>query len=197
MNYRGKRFLDICLSIILLSLTFPIILVFAIILFFIHGNPFFIQERSGIYGKKIRIIKLRTVKFVNNHPKINFICHFLRLSKIDELPQLINVLKNDISIVGPRPLYLEYNNFLKSHHKKRLMIKPGITGYSQINLKDPNDWSKKFDYDTYYVENLSLKLDLLIIIKSIVLIFKILFSNNEIKIIDEKKDFYQQYLKSK
>ena len=77
------------------------------------------------------------------------------------------------------------------------MIKPGITGYSQINLKDPNDWSKKFDYDIYYVENLSLKLDLLIIIKSIVLIFKLLFSNNKIRIIDEKKDFYQQYQKSK
>ena len=197
MTYRSKRLLDIFFSLLILLVTFPILILFLILIIVIDRQfPIFVQERSGLKGKKIFIYKLKTIKNKNKNSKISFLGKFLRLSKIDELPQLINVLKNDLSLVGPRPLYLEYNKYLTKKHKKRLLTKPGITGLSQIRLKNSSDWIKKFDYDVFYVENLNLKLDLYIILNSFFIVLKLIFVQNQgnNKIIDYKIDFYKQYV---
>ena len=191
-----KRIIDFLTSIILLCLTLPIILFFCILIIIIDRQyPIFTQVRSGIFGKKIKILKLTTIIKKDGKIQISNLGRFLRLTKIDELPQLINVIKNDLSLVGPRPLYIEYNNFYSKYHLKRISIKPGLTGYSQIKLIDSNDWFKKFDLDIYYIENQSLILDLKIILQSIFLILNLLITINkpDKKIIDSKEDFYRDY----
>ena len=191
-----KRIFDVFISIILLCFTFPIILFFCVLIIIIdRQSPIFTQLRSGVYGKKIKIFKLKTIIKENDKIQISNLGRFLRLTKIDELPQLINVIKNDLSLVGPRPLYIEYNNFYSKYHLKRISIKPGLTGYSQIKLINSNDWFKKFDHDIYYVENQNFKLDLKIILHSIYLMFNLLIASNKSqkKIIDSKEDFYRDY----
>lgn len=191
-----KRLLDIIISIILLLLTFPVLIFFSLLIIIYDCQfPLFSQERSGIFGKKIKIYKLQTIINKDNTIQISKLGRFLRFSKIDELPQLFNVLKNDLSLVGPRPLYLEYNKFYSDYHLNRISTKPGITGYSQIKLINSNDWFDKFDHDIYYVKNQNLSFDIMIIFESILLIINLLFSKNKVqkKVIDSKEDFYRDY----
>lgn len=197
MIYKSKRYLDLFISITIIFFTLPIIIFFSILIILIDNQyPFFIQERSGINGKKIFIYKLQTISFKNNSQTTSNLGKFLRYTKIDELPQFINILKNDLSLIGPRPLYMEYNNFLSDKHKMRMNIKPGLTGYSQIKLFDQKDWNKKFDYDIYYVKNMSLKLDIKIFFESIIFVLKLFLSLNKRieNTIDFKKDFYDNYV---
>ena len=115
---------------------------------------------------------------ISHNKKINrhyFLGNFLRRYKIDELPQLLNVIKGDMSLVGPRPLYIEYNITYTINEKKRLLTKPGITGLAQVKLNDSSKWRNKFKFDTWYVNNQSLKLDFYILILTIILIFRIIF----------------------
>ena len=129
--------------------------------------------------------------------KITFIGSIMRVTKIDELPQLINIIKNDMSIIGPRPLYLDFNKFYKKHHRSRLSIKPGLTGLAQIKVRDSTDWSKKFNFDTIYVKKANYNLDLYILFKTFSIFFNSIFKKNHraIESIDYKRSFFENYCK--
>ena len=179
MDYvKLKRLFDIILSIILIILLFPFF-IFLIILNFLllKKNPLFIQSRSGINGKSIKIIKIKTLNDNLNldiNARSYLFGKFLRKFKLDEFPQLINVLFGDMSIVGPRPLYLEYNKNYNNFQKQRLLVKPGITGLAQIKVLNSGNWKNKFKFDVWYVKNISFKLDIYIIFKTIILLINIL-----------------------
>jgi len=193
-----KRIFDIIFSIIILAIFSPLIIFSAfIILIFDLNNPFFIHERSGLNGRKIKIIKLRTMKDIDNIKRITFIGAILRVTKIDELPQLINILKNDMSIIGPRPLFLDFNEYYKMHHKSRLSIKPGLTGLAQIKVRDSTNWSKKFNFDSIYVKKANYYLDLYILFKTFIIVFNSIFKKNHrvIESIDYKRSFFENYCK--
>ena len=193
-----KRLFDIFFSFIFLTFSAPIIFIFSFfILVFDKQNPFFIQERSGINGKTIKIVKLQTMKNINEKKNITKLGKILRVSKIDELPQLISVIKNDMSLIGPRPLYKDFNRYYKEKHRSRLLIKPGLTGLAQIKVKDSTDWKKKFNFDSIYVKKASYSLDLYIIIKTFIIIINSIFvkNNRAIETIDYKKNFFENYCK--
>ena len=137
--------------------------------------PLFIQERSGLNGKSILIIKLKTMRSSGDNKQITLLGKFLRFSKIDEIPQLINVLKNDMSIIGPRPLYKEFNNYYIDKHKLRISVKPGLTGLAQVKVRDSTDWFKKFNFDTIYVKKANYNLDFYILIKTFSIVFNSIF----------------------
>ena len=153
-------------------------------------------ERSGINGKTIKIVKLQTMKNINEKKNITKLGKILRVSKIDELPQLISVIKNDMSLIGPRPLYKDFNRYYKEKHRSRLLIKPGLTGLAQIKVKDSTDWKKKFNFDSIYVKKASYSLDLYIIIKTFIIIINSIFvkNNRAIETIDYK-NFFENYCK--
>ena len=196
MYFFFKRLIDIFLSLNLLVVFVPVfIIVLLVILIFDRHYPFFIQERSGLNGKKIYIYKFKTMKRKEEDLKITFIGNFLRISKLDELPQLFNVFIGNMSFIGPRPLYLEFNQHLKKAHKLRLSVKPGITGLAQIKVKDSTDWNQKFNYDVIYMRRNNFKLDLYIFFETIIMIIKsLLFTKHRPnEIIDYKSSFYESY----
>jgi len=179
-----KDLIDKSISFVLLILLSPLFILFAILIKIDSNGPvFFIQERVGKNGKLFKIIKFRTMIkeaeektkgiFINeNNPYITKIGKFLRRWSLDELPELINVLKGDMSLVGPRPTLKyqveKYNEF----QKKRLLMKPGITGWAQINGRNKIPWEERIKLDVWYIENWSLLLDLKILIKTLFIIFK-------------------------
>ena len=120
---------------------------------------------------------------------------FFRISKIDELPQIFNILLNDMSFIGPRPLFLDFNNYYKKHHKLRISVKPGLTGLAQIKVKDNSNWSQKFNFDVIYIKHTNLKLELYILYKTFLLVLKSLFQKESrpIEIINYKKHFFENY----
>lgn len=180
-----KKTFDYLIVVLSIPLWLPLLIVISILSFFFNGNPiFFIQNRGGLKGKKIKIIKFRTLGLKNK--RINSYSNFLRQSKLDELPQILNLLKNEIAIVGPRPLLYEYNKFFKSKHLKRFDVMPGITGWSQINSKPKMRWSKKFQYDVWYVNNQNFFLDIKIIFFTIKKVLISLKNTNKKDIIDKK-----------
>lgn len=194
-----KRLIDFFLSLLFIILMFPILMLFiSLIIIFDRHNPFFTQERSGLNGNPIKIYKLRSMKLSGYNNKITFFGSFIRKTKIDELPQLINVIKNDMSLIGPRPLYLDFNKYYKDTDINRLLIKPGITGLAQIKVIDATDWRRKFKYDTLYYRKLNFNLDLFITINTIKIVFKnILFKKNVfIESINYKENFMNNYVKS-
>ena len=196
MNYykNTKRFFDISFSIILFVVIFPLIFIFAILIILIDKqSPFFVQDRSGINGKEIKIYKLRSMKFNGNENKITLLGKFLRITKIDEIPQLINVIKNDMSIIGPRPLYNEFNLYYKKKHKLRLKTKPGITGLAQIKIRDSTNWSRKFNFDYIYVKKCNFSLDIYILLNTLAIVLKSIFFKSERykETVDYKKSFFQ------
>ena len=171
-----KRLIDILVSLILLVLLSPIILVITFVLFFMNkGEPFFYQDRPGFMERKIRIIKFKSMNNNKNtdgillpdNERITVMGKFIRSTSLDELPQLINVLKGDMSLIGPRPLLFKYLRLYSENQKRRHSVKPGVTGLAQVNGRNAISWTKKFEYDIYYVDNLSFKLDLQILIKTI------------------------------
>lgn len=158
------------LGIIVLS---PIFGILIIGLFLANkGKPFFFQVRVGINEKTFRIIKFKTMTDVTNKKgnllpdseRLTKIGTFIRKTSLDELPQLFNILKGDMSLIGPRPLLKEYLPFYNTEEKKRHHVKPGITGWAQVNGRNSISWKEKFNFDIYYVNNISLILDIKIII---------------------------------
>ena len=137
------------------------------------------------------------MKNINGKKNITKLGKLLRVSKIDELPQLISVIKNDMSLIGPRPLYVDFNQHYRKKHRSRLFIKPGLTGLAQIKVKDSTDWIRKFNFDSIYVKKVSYGLDLYIILKTFVIIINSIFVKNKraIEIIDYKKNFFENYSK--
>ena len=189
------RLFDILLLIILVPVIAPIFIIIFIFLYFKIGNPvFFIQKRSGYKGIEFRLYKFRTMSILkteknieeldeksyaaNEKKRVLSATKFLRKTRLDEIPQLLNVLKNDVSFVGPRPLLMEYNPLYNEKKKKRLNIKPGITGWSQINGGSMITWKKKFQLDVWYVQNRSLYINFKIILLTVVYFIKKLFDKN-------------------
>ena len=198
MYHFFKRVFDLVLSFALLVLSLPItILTILLIMIIDMQKPFFFQERSGIKGKKIYIIKFQTMKLINGKKNPTKLGKILRLTKIDELPQLLNVLKNEMSLIGPRPLYLDFNSHYSRKHKLRIYIKPGLTGLAQVKVRDSTDWLKKFNFDYIYVKKANINLDLYILFKTFVIVFKSLLKKNyrAIESIDYKSSFYEKYYK--
>tara|TARA_Y100000996_G_C22200689_1_gene511146 strand:- start:23 stop:592 length:570 start_codon:yes stop_codon:yes gene_type:complete len=176
-----QRAIDIIIFFFTLPFLLPIILITCITNLFFLGNPiFFIQKRSGFRGKQIKVFKFRTMQYFNQKEKsISKYGLFLRKTKLDELPQIFNLLKGDLTLIGPRPLYLEYNKLYSKKHKKRLLLKPGITGWAQVNEYSGISWNKKFDLDIWYYYNRSITINFIIILKTIMKIFKSFFKKNQ------------------
>ncbi len=193
-----KRFFDIALSLTLIILFSPIIILTIFLITILDmQNPFFFQERSGIKGKKIKIIKFQTMKLINGKKNPTKLGTILRLTKIDELPQLLNILNNDMSLIGPRPLYLDFNSHYSRKHKLRIYIKPGLTGLAQIKIRDSTDWFKKFNFDCIYVKKANINLDLYILLKTLIIVISSIFKKNyrAKESIDYKSSFYENYIK--
>ena len=167
-----KRCLDFITSFFLIVLLLPIFMWVYILTMFFLGRPvFFVQTRSGINGKAFKMYKFRTMSNMKNEngvllpdeQRLTTYGRFLRSTSIDELPELINVLLGDMSLVGPRPLLIEYVSRYSSEQKRRLEVRPGITGWAQINGRNSITWDQKFLLDVWYVDNRSLWLDLKIL----------------------------------
>jgi lipopolysaccharide/colanic/teichoic acid biosynthesis glycosyltransferase len=165
-------------SILILS---PIFLgVFIVLLITNNGKPFFFQQRPGKNERIFKVIKFKTMtdkkdsfgNLLPDNERITKAGAFIRKTSLDEIPQLINVLKGDMSIVGPRPLLVRYLDLYSDFQKRRHEVKPGITGWAQINGRNSLSWDEKFNLDIYYVDNLSLLLDLKIIFRSFNKVFK-------------------------
>ena len=173
-----KRIFDILVSGLFLIILSPLIIVISIIIKLTSkGSVFFKQRRIGRLNKEFYIYKFRTMRTdtpnVATHllkdPEkyITPIGKFLRKTSLDELPQLFNVLKGDMSLVGPRPLLVEYLPLYSEEQMKRHHVRPGITGYAQVNGRNNISWTKKFELDVYYVENFSLWLDIKILFQTV------------------------------
>lgn len=167
-----KRLIDILASFILLILASPILLVVVLILYYQNKSKvFFFQERPGWHQKAFKIIKFKTMtdtkdaagKLLPDNQRITKAGRIIRKLSIDELPQLINVLKGDMSLVGPRPLLFKYIPLYSEEQLRRHDVRPGITGWAQVNGRNSISWGKKFELDVYYVDHLSLILDIKIL----------------------------------
>lgn len=177
-----KRILDVLVALFLFILSFPIIILISIVLLLKLKNPFFIQDRPGKNEKIFKIIKFRSmtqkISEVNGNQstyvQLTSFGSFLRKYSLDEIPQLINVIKGDMSMVGPRPLLIKYLPHYSDEQRRRHQIKPGITGWAQINGRNSINWTKKFQLDVWYVENYSFILDLKIFF---ITIYKVLLKD--------------------
>lgn len=180
--YKGffKRFLDLLASVVGLTLLSPLFLTVTLLLYFANqGKPFFFQQRPGKNEKIFTLVKFKTMNdkkdthgnLLPDVQRMTKIGTFLRKYSIDELPQLINVLNGSMSLIGPRPLLIAYLKHYNEHQKKRHRVKPGITGWAQVNGRNAISWEQKFDFDVYYVENISLALDIKIFFLTIKKVF--------------------------
>lgn len=176
----GKPFFDYFVSFILLITLLPLLFLISIcFLISYKGKIFFKQQRPGLDGKLFLIIKFKTMNdkkdahgnLLPDFERMTIIGNFLRRSSLDELPQLINILKGEMSFIGPRPLLEEYLPLFSENQNKRHNVKPGITGLAQVNGRNSLSWKHSLKYDTWYSENLSFKLDLIILFKTIKNVF--------------------------
>lgn len=175
-----KRFIDFGLSLLGLLLFFPVIITFIVILIIVNkGKPFFFQERPGKNGMLFKIIKFKTMtdthstkdEEVHSLSRVTKVGAFIRKYSIDEIMQLVNVLKGDMSLVGPRPLLVEYLPLYNDTQQKRHYVKPGITGWAQVKGRNSISWRQKFEYDVWYVENISFSLDVRILFLTVKKVF--------------------------
>lgn len=166
-----KRTVDLLVAITLLVIISPLFLALCVLIYFRMGSPiFFIQKRPGINEKIFSIIKFRTMLNqpagleLNDYERLTTLGSIMRKLSLDEIPQLINVIRGDLSLVGPRPLLIEYLPHYNKRQQMRHDVPPGITGWAQINGRNSISWEQKFDYDVWYVENWSLALDIKILV---------------------------------
>ncbi|SNR76208.1 sugar transferase [Lutibacter flavus] len=171
-----KRAIDFLLSLLGLIFLSPLLLIITVLLAIANnGKPFFFQKRPGLNEKLFTIIKFKTMndktdengQLLSDAKRLTAIGNFVRKTSLDEIPQLINVLKGDMSLIGPRPLLPQYLPLYNEFQKKRHLVRPGITGWAQINGRNTISWQQKFEYDVWYVEHLCFKLDVQIILKTI------------------------------
>ena len=175
-KYFFKRLFDFCLSLIALIFLAPFLLVFVIIgAIKMKGNPFFYQERPGKDEKIFKLIKFRTMSeekdengnYLPDDVRLNNYGKWLRSTSIDELPELINILKGDMAIVGPRPLLVQYLPLYNDEQRHRHDVRPGLTGLAQVNGRNLLSWKDKFKFDIEYVNNITLLGDIKIILKTV------------------------------
>lgn len=187
-----KTFFDYIFSIILLFLLSPIIFFCSLLIFFDLGPPiFFKQKRGGLNGEPFNIIKFRTMSNhgdlnpskINDEKRTTKLGAILRKFSLDELPTLINIIKGEMSFVGPRPLLYEYKKHYNDDQNKRFLVKPGITGWAQVNGRNKLSWEEKFNLDNWYIKNQTLLLDFKIILMTV----KKIFLNTDVDF-DKSKD---------
>lgn len=191
-----KRLFDIALSLIALVILSPVLFITAIMIWYkLQGRPvFFFQERVGKGGRVFKIIKFRTMlnlrdeqgNLLPDEERITSFGQVLRSTSIDEIPQLLNILKGDMSLVGPRPLLTEYETLYSKRQFRRHEVLPGITGWAQVNGRNSISWGEKFDLDVWYVDNQSFIIDMKIIILTVVKVFGRIGVNQEGRATAEK-----------
>lgn len=170
-----KSLLDFILALIGFLLLSPLFIIITICLFFANqGKPFFIQKRPGKNGKIFSIVKFKTMndkkddngQLLSDAERLTAVGSFVRKTSLDEIPQLLNVIKGDMSLIGPRPLLTHYLHLYNDFQNRRHEVKPGITGWAQVNGRNAISWDKKFEYDVWYVDNISFGLDFKILLKT-------------------------------
>lgn len=175
-----KRVLDFMIALIGLIVLAPVFIVVFIALYFANsGKPFFYQQRPGIHGKIFKIIKFKTMNdkkdaqgnLLPDAERLTPIGSFVRKTSFDEVPQLLNVLNGDMSLIGPRPLLIQYMTLYNEFQMRRHEVRPGITGWAQVNGRNAISWKQKFDFDVWYVENYSFFLDVKIFFLTIRKVF--------------------------
>ena len=176
-----KRLLDFLLSLIALVILSPILFIFIVIgAIKMGGNPFFTQERPGKDGKIFKLIKFRTMtnkkdaegNLLPDDQRLTSYGKFLRSTSVDELLELINILKGDMSIIGPRPLLVKYLPLYNDFQKHRHDVRPGLTGYAQVNGRNSISWEERFKLDVDYVQNITFMGDVKIIFDTVYKVFK-------------------------
>lgn len=174
-NY-GKRMIDIILSLLAFIVLFPLLLIIGVLVYFKLGSPIlFTQKRPGKDEEIFKLYKFRTMtdgtdedgKLLPDSVRLTKFGKFLRSTSLDELPELWNILIGDMSIVGPRPLLVEYLPLYNEQQKRRHEVRPGLTGYAQVNGRNAISWEQKFDYDVKYIDNMSLLMDTKIVFQTV------------------------------
>ena len=180
-----KRIVDLFFSIAGIILLFPVFLLITIILLLANnGKAFFFQKRPGLNGELFKIIKFKTMtdkkdsngNLLPDEKRLTAVGSFVRKTSLDELPQLFNVLVGDMSLIGPRPLMPQYLPLYSITQGRRHEVRPGITGWAQVNGRNAISWKQKFEYDVWYVDNISIALD----VKIIFYTFRKVFSTNDV-----------------
>lgn len=176
-----KRLIDFIIALCTLAFIWPILLLITIWLHFANkgAGAFFTQERPGKDGRIFRLIKFKSMtderdaegKLLPDSKRLTHVGKFVRATSIDELPQLINVLKGDMALIGPRPLLPQYLSLYSKEQARRHEVRPGITGWAQVNGRNAISWTKKFELDVWYVDHCSLLLDLRIIVLTVKKVF--------------------------
>lgn len=194
-----KRPIDLIASVLGFLALSPIFILLMIILWIeFKGSPFFLQERPGKDEKIFKIMKFKTMKdpkkneseLTNQTQRITKIGAFIRKTSLDEIPQLLNVIKGDMSLIGPRPLVVLYLPYYNQKEQKRHLVRPGITGLAQVKGRNNLAWEDRFEFDVHYVENLSLTLDIKILYSTVLKIF----SKSEVVVNqDESMDKFHVY----
>lgn len=190
-----KRIIDFTIALCVLTVIFPFLLIVAILLLFFNegAGVFFLQERPGYKGKPFKIIKFKTMnekrgpdgKLLPDMQRITKFGGFVRNMSIDELPQLVNVLKGDMAIVGPRPLLMQYLPLYSKEQARRHDVRPGITGWAQCHGRNNLSWTKKFELDVWYVDHVNFKTDVEIVWITAIKVLKRADIDNEN--VEEKK----------
>ena len=172
-----KRIIDFSIALMVLLAISPVLLVITILLYVFNegAGAFFLQERPGLHGKIFKIIKLKTMnerkdasgRLLPDVQRITKFGRFVRNTSIDELPQLFNVLKGDMALIGPRPLLVKYLPLYSKEQMRRHDVRPGISGWAQCHGRNNLSWTKKFELDVWYVDHISLKTDLVVIFTTI------------------------------
>ena len=174
--YRGKRVLDLALVTLAAPIWVPLLMVTALLVRVLAGSPvFFRQQRPGLRGRTFELVKFRTMTcqteaggtLLPDAHRMTTLGRFLRRTSLDELPELLNVVRGEMSIVGPRPLLAEYLPLYSPRHRRRHDVVPGLTGLAQASGRNALSWNEKFDLDVEYVERCSLRLDLAILFRTL------------------------------
>jgi undecaprenyl phosphate N,N'-diacetylbacillosamine 1-phosphate transferase len=176
-----KRITDFSVSLIALVMLSPVFIFILVLLSFSNrGKPFFVQTRPGLNGSLFKILKFRTMRDIrdrNGHllpdeQRLTKVGVFVRKTSLDEIPQLLNVLLGDMSLIGPRPLLVQYLPLYTEFQNKRHNVRPGITGWAQVNGRNAIGWSQKFELDVWYVDNVTFLLDLKILMLTLKKVIK-------------------------
>ncbi|WP_353136508.1 sugar transferase [Pseudopedobacter sp.] len=179
-NFFLKRVIDFIIAFVGLVILLPVFILIIILLAFANGgSPFFLQPRPGKNGKIFKIIKFKTMNdrvdlngnLLPDSDRITTIGSFIRKTSLDEIPQLINVLKGDMAMIGPRPLLTQYLPLYNTFQKRRHEVRPGITGWAQVNGRNAISWEQKFNYDVWYVDHMSFRIDIKIFLLTVKKVF--------------------------
>jgi len=176
-----KRILDFIVALVILTLASPIFIISFLLLTIANkGKAFFVQPRPGKNEKVFKIIKFKTMtdekdengELLSDAERLTKVGSLVRKTSLDEIPQLLNVLMGDMSLIGPRPLLVKYLPLYNEKQKKRHLVRPGITGWAQVNGRNAISWEQKFDFDVWYVENCSFLLDVKILWQTVLKVIK-------------------------